>query len=100
MFTHRQIWAAIDAMAQAQGLTVSGLAMSAGLDATAFNRSKRAGLNGRPRWPSTETLARILKVTNMDLRALADVIDAIPEEGAGEAQPPGLERKEKNRRRG
>jgi hypothetical protein len=89
MFTHKQIWAAIDALAEAQGMSVSGLAKSAGLDATAFNRSKRFGPHGRERWPSTESLAKVLKAGNWDLRALADIIDALPAEEAREIRPHG-----------
>ena len=41
MLTHGKIWTAIDALARRYGLTPSGLARRAGLDATAFNPSKR-----------------------------------------------------------
>ena len=37
MLTHGKIWTAIDALARRYGLTPSGLAKRAGLDATAFN---------------------------------------------------------------
>jgi phage repressor protein C with HTH and peptisase S24 domain len=57
---HAQIWRAIDALAERHGLTPSGLARAAGLDPTTFNRSKRAGPDGKARWPSTESLARAL----------------------------------------
>lgn len=46
MFTHAQIWAAIDPIAEAQEVSVSALAQRAGLDATAFNRPKRVGPDG------------------------------------------------------
>jgi phage repressor protein C with HTH and peptisase S24 domain len=77
MFTYDQIWAAFDAIAEARGLSISALAKSAGLDATSFNPSKRVSMGGRERWPSTETLSKILKATDMDLRAFADVIDSL-----------------------
>ena len=57
--SHPRLWAAIDKLAQAQGLSVSGLAKAAGLDPTSFNKSKRVTAEGRPRWPSTESLARV-----------------------------------------
>jgi len=60
MLSHTQIWAAIDRLAAHEGLSVSALARRAGLDATAFNKSKRLRADGRPRWPSTESLSRIL----------------------------------------
>ncbi len=64
MLSHRDIWNAIDAIAERHGLSVSGLARLAGLDATAFNRSKRVSKDGRERWPSTESVAKILEATN------------------------------------
>lgn len=67
MLSHEQIWSAIDALAQRYGLTPSGLARKAGLDATTFNRSKRVGPDGRERWPSTESIAKILAATGASL---------------------------------
>jgi phage repressor protein C with HTH and peptisase S24 domain len=99
MFTHTQIWAALDAIAEAQGTSVSALAKSAGLDATSFNLSKRINRNGRGRWPSTESLAKVFKAANLDLRALAAIIDSIPDEDAG-AQPQGSKPKGQRTRRG
>lgn len=61
--SHRAIWDAIDALAHRHGFTASGLARLAGLDATAFNRSKRVGRDGRDRWPSTESIAKVLEAT-------------------------------------
>jgi phage repressor protein C with HTH and peptisase S24 domain len=65
--SHARIWSAIDAFAARLGLTPSGLARRAGLDATTFNRSKRHGNDGRPRWPSTESIAKILEATGTSL---------------------------------
>lgn len=63
MLSHKQIWAAIDALAARHGHSPSGLAKAAGLDPTTFNKSKRTAPNGRLRWPSTESLSKILQVT-------------------------------------
>lgn len=63
MFSHKQIWAAIDRLADHHSLSPSGLSRRAGLDPTAFNKSKRFAKDGRPRWPSTESIAKILDVT-------------------------------------
>src|SRR6185503_12127959 len=63
MLSHSQIWAAIDRLAARHGLTPSGLARRAGLDPTTFNPSKRTSGEGRQRWPSTESLAKILDAT-------------------------------------
>jgi len=63
MLSHSAIWAGIDALARRHGVSVSKLAKLAGLDATAFNVSKRVSKDGRERWPSTESLAKILEAT-------------------------------------
>jgi len=71
--THDWIWNAIDTLAGRNGLTASGLARLAGLDPTAFNRSKRLTPEGRPRWPSTESIAKVLKATGTPLDAFATI---------------------------
>jgi phage repressor protein C with HTH and peptisase S24 domain len=63
MLSHRAIWDALDALATRHGLSASGLARLAGLDSTAFNRSKRVSKDGRERWPSTESIAKVLEAT-------------------------------------
>ena len=67
MWSHESVWGAIDALAERHGLSPSGLAKRAGLDSTAFNRSKRHGGDGRPRWPSTESIAKVLTATGESL---------------------------------
>lgn len=57
---HGDIWKGIDLLAERHGLSTSGLARRAGLDATAFNKSKRLAPDGSPRWLSTESLSRAL----------------------------------------
>ena len=63
MLTHRDIWNAIDALAARHQLSASALARLAGLDPTAFNKSKRVSKDGRERWPTTESIAKILDAT-------------------------------------
>lgn len=67
MLTHFQIWRGIDSLASRHGLSPSGLAKLAGLDPTTFNKSKRGTLDGRLRWPSTESLAKVLVATGASL---------------------------------
>ena len=67
MFTHDQVWHGIDRLARERGLTASGLARRAGLDPTTFNPSKRVTKQSKPRWPSTESLAKILSATETSL---------------------------------
>lgn len=67
MLSHSQIWGAIDTLASRYGMTASGLAKKAGLDATTFNKSKRQTPEGRLRWPSTESIAKVLEATGASL---------------------------------
>jgi phage repressor protein C with HTH and peptisase S24 domain len=67
MLTHTQIWRAIDALAARHGMSPSGLAKLASLDPTTFNKSKRSADNGKLRWPSTESLSKILSATGATL---------------------------------
>lgn len=69
MLSHRAIWDGIDALARRHGHSVSALAKLAGLDATAFNVSKRVSKDGRERWPSTESIAKILEATGENFDA-------------------------------
>ncbi|MBM3503671.1 MAG: helix-turn-helix transcriptional regulator [Alphaproteobacteria bacterium] len=75
MVSHRGIWRALDTLAQRRGLTASGLAVRAGLDPTAFNKSKRWARDGRPRWPSSESLAKVLTATGQTFEDFARLAD-------------------------
>lgn len=75
MFSHSDIWVAIDRLAKSAGYSTSGLARKAGLDPTAFNKSKRLSPEGKPRWPSTESLAKILSVTNVTMNDFITLIE-------------------------
>ncbi len=83
MFTHENIWAALDRLARTNGYSTSGLAKKAGLDPTSFNRSKRVGPDGKPRWPSTESIARVLGATGAPLSDFLALLDE-----SGEAHLP------------
>jgi phage repressor protein C with HTH and peptisase S24 domain len=67
MLRHAEIWAAIDGLAARHSLSPSGLAKRAGLDATTFNKSKRSTRDGKLRWPSTESVAKVLEATGATL---------------------------------
>lgn len=78
---HEDIWRALDTLAAEHGMSTSGLARRAGLDPTAFNLSKRRMSDGRARWPSTETLAKVLAATGAgleDFTALVNGARALP----------------------
>lgn len=71
---HEDIWRALDTLAAENGLSVSGLARASGLDATTFNPSKRCMPDGRARWPSTESLAKVLNATGASLEAFTALV--------------------------
>ena len=75
MLSHERIWAAIDLLAERNALTTSGLARKAGLDPTTFNRSKRVATGGRLRWPSTESIAKVLEATGEELDSFLQLVD-------------------------
>jgi phage repressor protein C with HTH and peptisase S24 domain len=78
MLTHAQIWGALDRLAERAGMSASGLAKKAGLDPTTFNKSKRITVEGRPRWPSTESVAKALAATNVSIDNFVQLIADSP----------------------
>src|SRR5256714_3868874 len=74
MLTHSDIWNAVDRLAARAGLSASGLAKKAGLDPTTFNKSKRITPEGRPRWPSTESVAKSLDATGLTVDTFVSLI--------------------------
>lgn len=75
MFSHADIWKGIDRLANSNGYSASGLAKQAGLDPTSFNKSKRFSPDGKPRWPSTESVSKILAVTGATMSDLFALIE-------------------------
>lgn len=88
MLSHEQIWGAIDRLAERYALTPSGLARRAGLDATSFNKSKRLSQDGRLRWPSTESIAKVLDATGASLEQFLGFLRS-GEMSAQGISPPG-----------
>ena len=71
MLSHSEIWGTIDRLALKLSISPSRLARDAGLDATSFNKSKRVTPAGKPRWPSTESISKVLKTVDMDFEDFA-----------------------------
>ncbi len=67
MLKHADVWRAIDRLAQKHGMSASGLARRSGLDPTTFNKSKRITKEGKQRWPSTESISKVLAATGDSL---------------------------------
>jgi phage repressor protein C with HTH and peptisase S24 domain len=85
--THARVWSAIDALARRYGLSASGLAKRAGLDPTSFNKSKRVTGKGRPRWPTTESIAKVLEATGATFEDFTQLVTAAAR-GAGPSPSP------------
>ena len=85
--THGRVWTAIDALARHYGLSPSGLAKRAGLDPTSFNKSKRLTGEGRPRWPTTESIAKVLEATGASFEDFTALVTSEPRGRRGTAQP-------------
>ncbi len=81
MLKHSQVWRAIDRLAQEYGFSASGLARRAGLDPTTFNKSKRTTREGKLRWPSTESVSKILAATGASLGEFVSFMEEGPEGG-------------------
>jgi phage repressor protein C with HTH and peptisase S24 domain len=98
MLTHSDVWNAVDRLAARAGLSASGLAKKAGLDPTTFNKSKRITPEGRPRWPSTESIAKSLQATGITVDTFVSLISdrggaasqAIPLIGIAQAATAGF----------
>jgi phage repressor protein C with HTH and peptisase S24 domain len=85
--THGRVWTAIDALARRYGLSPSGLAKRAGLDPTSFNKSKRRTGEGRPRWPTTESIAKVLEATGASFEDFTALVTSDPRGRRSMAQP-------------
>lgn len=81
MLKHADVWKAIDRLAREYGFSASGLARQSGLDPTTFNKSKRVTREGKLRWPSTESVAKVLAATGANLAEFVSYVT--DSEGAG-----------------
>jgi len=70
------IWKAIDAIAAEQDFSASRLAITSGLNSTAFNKSKRVDRrSGERRWPTMEAVAKVLRTANMTYAEFGALVD-------------------------
>ncbi len=90
---HEDVWRALDTLAAENGLSPSGLAKRAGMDATSFNPSKRQMPDGRQRWPSTESLAKVLNATGATLDAFTALVTGARALPAGGRPAPDQQRR-------
>jgi phage repressor protein C with HTH and peptisase S24 domain len=93
LLTHERIWAAIDQLAAAAGLSTRDLARRAGLDPSTFHRSRRMTEGGRASWPSIPSVAKALTATNASMETFVALLrvgdapatpDAVIPQGSGD----------------
>ena len=77
--THNDIWTAIELFARERRMSCSGLARSAKLDPTTFNRSKRWSRYGQERWPSMQSISKILNATGASFEDFMKYLKREPE---------------------
>ncbi len=75
---HTDMWRGLDLLAERHQLSPSGLAKAAGLDPTSFNKSKRTSRDGKPRWPSTESVSRALEAVGATFEEFSDLVEGRP----------------------
>ncbi len=85
MIKHINIWKALDRLAETNGLSASGLAKKAGLDPTSFNPSKRSTPQGKLRWPSTESIAKVLAATGASFTDFVNFVETSNDENYEQA---------------
>ena len=73
---HANIWGTIDAIAKANNMSISRLAVASGMDSTSFNKSKRA-TKYKLRMPTVETLLSIMNACNMDWFQWAEIFSQV-----------------------
>ena len=74
------MWCSMDYLAKKMKLSCSGLAVRGGMNATTFNKSKRASKYGQPRWLSMETIFKILKSSHTSIIEYATILQMLIDE--------------------
>jgi hypothetical protein len=67
------VWAAVEQIAARQEMSPLRLAIVSGLDSTTFNKSKRR--SGEYRWPSMESVAKVLMTAHMTFTGFGALVD-------------------------
>ena len=80
---YENVWDAVDKLAKKHGLSPSGLAKLAGLDATTFNKSKRVRPDGKKRWPSLDSINRLLEIFNISFEQFYALSAGVEEKECG-----------------
>lgn len=72
---HKQLWLAVDKMAAKKGLSLTQLAISAGVSPSALCKSHRVKkTSGAEHFPSMETINKLMNVTNTEIDELVKMM--------------------------
>lgn len=74
MVKQETFWESLEKIAEREGIALSTLARQAGLDKTSMLPSKRYNLNGAMKWPSTETIGRVLNSLNISVQEYGAIL--------------------------
>jgi phage repressor protein C with HTH and peptisase S24 domain len=77
------IWLGIDHLADQVGVSPARLARMAGLDQAVFSAGRRRKPNGDLRWPSMESLAKVLEVAGVSLGDFVNYMHGNPATRSG-----------------
>jgi phage repressor protein C with HTH and peptisase S24 domain len=77
------VWRGIDRLADEIGVTPARLARMAGLDQAVFGPTRRLKDNGELRWPSMDSLAKVLHVADISLGDFVNYMYGDPASRAG-----------------
>lgn len=77
------VWRGIDYLADEIGVTPSRLARMAGLDQAVFSSARRRKADGSLRWPSMDSLAKVLRVADISIGDFVNYMHASPSARAG-----------------
>jgi hypothetical protein len=75
MITAAEIWAAIDTLAASRDLSLSDLAVRAGLPESALQAESRFSQPGELSWPAFPELLQLVSAAGVTLREFGEVVD-------------------------
>ena len=79
---HAAVWAAVDAIAERNGLSLYALSIKTGTDKNLFSPCRRVTGCGKPRWPNMQTVAKVLAATGTSFVEFATLVEAAEKQRA------------------
>lgn len=73
--THAAVWAALDELIARKGMTIADVSRAAMGHRRAFKPSCRRDANGKPIWPNTQSVSRVLSALNVSFVEFGAMVD-------------------------